>query len=81
VLVDKETLDSSEQLVQLNLCLSSTWVSTGFNMVLKPWTEKAGGIVRTQDGSFPTAAIPFIADMITIEVSQLPKLLESEIRL
>ena len=71
----QETLDSSERLVELNLCLRSMWAST--SVVLKPWT----GITRTQEGSFSGAAIPFIADMITTAVGKLPKLLESQTRL
>ena len=46
------------------------WAST--TVVLKPWTERTSG---------PTAAIPFIADMITTAVGKLPKLLESQTRL
>ena len=76
LLVDQETLDSSEQLVELNLCLRSMWAST--TMVLKPWTERTGDNIRTQDRYFSTAAIPFIADMITMAVGKLPKLLESQ---
>ena len=37
LLVDKETLDSSAQLVELNLCLQSLWALT--TIVLKRWTE------------------------------------------
>ena len=40
LLIDQETLDSSEWLVQLNLCLRSMWAST--TVVLKPWTGKTG---------------------------------------
>lgn len=55
------------------------WAST--TVVLKPWMDKASSIVRTQDGSFPTAAVPFITDMIASAVSKLSKLLESQTHL
>ena len=71
LLVDKETLDSSDRLVELNLCLRSMWAAT--TVVLKPWMEKTGDIIRTQDGSFPMSAIPVVADMITMAVGKLPK--------
>ena len=58
LLVDKETLDSSVQLVELNLCLQSLWAST--TVVLKRWTEKTGSIIRTQDGSFPRQLYPML---------------------
>ena len=58
LLVDKETLDSSARLVELNLCLQSLWAST--TVVLKRWTEKTGSIIRTQEGSFPRQLNPLL---------------------
>ena len=49
-------------------------------VVLKPWTERTG-IIRTQDGSIPTASMPVVADMISTTAGKLPKLLGSQIRL
>ena len=49
-------------------------------VVLKPWTERTG-IIRTQDGSIPTASMPVVADMISTAAGKLPKLLGSQIRL
>ena len=70
LLVDKQTLDSSDRLTQVNLYLRSLWSST--TMVMKPWTDKTGGIARAQDGTFPTSLIPHIADMIAQGASKLP---------
>ena len=78
VLVDKETLESSDRLAELNLCLRSMWAATA--VVLKLWAERTG-IIRTQVGSIPIASIPMVADMITTDAGKLPKLLESQIRL
>ena len=49
-------------------------------VVLKPWTKRTG-IIRTQDGSIPTASMPMVADMISTAAGKLPKLLGSQIRL
>ena len=79
LLVDKQTLDSSERLIQVNLCLQSLWSST--IVVLKPWTDKTGGIIREQDGTFPTSTLPNITDMIAYAARKLPKLMTTQVRL
>ena len=59
LLVDEEVLSSENLLMELNLRLRSLWAST--TTLLKPWS---GGIPRTKDGKFATAAIPQIAERI-----------------
>ena len=44
LLVDRQTLNSSDRLTQLNLSLMSLWSST--TVVIKPWT---GSIDRAED--------------------------------
>ena len=40
VLFDKDTLESSDRLLEINLCHQSLWAAT--SVVLKPWTDRAG---------------------------------------
>ena len=74
LLVDKDTLESRDHLVKINLCLQSLWAAT--SVVLKPWADRAG-INRTQDGSIPTASIPGVAEEMSVATSKLAKLLKS----
>ena len=76
LLVNVQTLDSSDRLTQLNLSLRSLWSST--TVVIKPWT---GGIARTDDGKFVTSSIRHIADRIGQGIRRLPKLLKIQVRL
>ena len=50
-------------------------------MVMKPWTDKTGGIARAQEGTFPTSTIPHIAHMIAHGASKLPRLMMTQVRL
>ena len=68
LLVDVQTLDSSNRLTQVNLCLRSLWSST--TVVLKPWTDKTGGIA---------SLIPHISNMIAHGASKLPKLMTTQV--
>ena len=72
MLVNKDTLESSDRLVEMNLCLRSLWEAK--SVVLEPWTDRAG-INRTQDGSIPTASIPVVADEMSVAACKLAKLL------
>ena len=77
LLVDAQTLDSSDRLTQVNLCLRFLWSST--TVVLKPWTDKTRGIARAQDRMFPTSLIRHIANMIGHGASKLPKLMTTQV--
>ena len=76
LLVNTKTLDSSYNLIQLNLSLRSLWSST--MVVIKPLS---GGIERAEDGMFPTSSIPHITDRISQGIRRLPKLLRTQVRL
>ena len=78
VLVDKDTLESSDCLVEMNLCLRSLWAAT--SVVLKPWTDRTD-INRMQDSSIPTASIPVVADTMLTAAGKLAKLLRTSNRL
>ena len=76
LVVNTKTLDSSYNLIQLNLSLRSLRSST--MVVIKPLS---GGIKRAEDRMFPTSSILHIADRISKGVRRLPKLLRTQVRL
>ena len=78
LLVDKDTLESKDLLVEINLCLRTLWAAT--SVVLKPLADRAG-VHRTQDGYVPTATIPGVADEMSVTSGKLAKLLKSPNRL
>ena len=76
LLIDTQTLNSSDRLTQMNLSLRSLWSLT--TIVIKPWS---GSIDQAEDGMFPTSSIPYIADRIGQGLIRLPKLLRTLVRL